>query len=352
MNPDPKVIAKAAQILRQGGLIAFPTETVYGLGCSIAIREGIERIFSVKQRPASDPLIVHVSDPDQAKDWTINLPPLFFRLIDRFSPGPLTLVVRRSLKVPDIVTAGRETVALRIPDHRVALALIRETGTPIVAPSANLFSRPSPTTAEHVIADLFGKIDGIIDGGPTREGVESTVLDITTDPPVLLRPGAIPREVLEAAIEKEISLASEIGQDEREGKRSPGRFRRHYAPSVAVTVSQGSPEALAEKTLTVLGGLEHGRSVGVLLPQGWDLSRVRLSDAVDRIVIYQWGRWGDWAGLAHRLFDGLRWLEKQGVSHIVAPLPPETGLGLTVRDRLLKASARGPSAENEWYWGP
>jgi len=196
-QPNPETIAQAAQILRAGGLVAFPTETVYGLGANALSAEAVSRIFAAKERPASDPLIAHIADMDQVDQIAINIPLLTDQLAAIFWPGPLTLVLTRHPDVvPANVSAGRDTVAVRMPAHPVAKKLIIAADMPIAAPSANLFSRPSPTTAQHVLADLRGRVDLILDGGATPVGVESTVLDLTQNPPVVLRPGGVSVEAL------------------------------------------------------------------------------------------------------------------------------------------------------------
>ncbi|HWQ14189.1 MAG TPA: L-threonylcarbamoyladenylate synthase, partial [Roseiflexaceae bacterium] len=198
LHPDPSVIDEAAGVIRAGGLVAFPTETVYGLGANALDAAAVGRVFAAKGRPASDPLIVHLRAADQLAQVAVDIPPEAVELARRLWPGPLTLVLRRHLRVPPEVTAGRDTVAVRVPAHPVALALIAAAGVPVVAPSANLFSRPSPTTAQHVLEDLRGRVDLVLDAGPAAIGIESTVVDLTSDPPALLRPGGVPAEELRA----------------------------------------------------------------------------------------------------------------------------------------------------------
>ncbi|MCS7224715.1 MAG: L-threonylcarbamoyladenylate synthase [Armatimonadetes bacterium] len=351
-KPDETIISAAADVLKGGGLVAFPTETVYGLGAILTHQGAIERIFRVKNRPPSDPLIVHLADPDQARDWAQDLPKSYFVLSQQFLPGPLTLVVKKRERVPDIVTAGRDTVALRVPSHPVARALLRETAVPVAAPSANLFGRPSPTTADHVLADLRGKIEGLIDAGPTPCGVESTVLDITQSPPVLLRPGGVPKERLEEVLGVPILFSFTPSPDEAAAKRAPGRFLRHYAPSIPVLLSDGTADALIQIALAAQVSGEADKPVGLLVPDDWAATIKEAFRSSRRPpILYHWGQWGDWEEMAKRLFQGLRWLERQGVSAIVAPLPNEDGMGLALRDRLLRASAR-PSSPPSADWGP
>src|SRR5262249_11514941 len=220
---------QAAEILRRGGLVAFPPESVYGLGAHALDREAVERIFAAKGRPATNPLIVHAADESAARALARAWPDAAMRLAQRFWPGPLTLVVPKAEAVPDIVTAGGTTVALRVPVHPVALALLREAGIPLAAPSANRSTQVSPTRAEHVLRGLDGRIDVLLDAGPTPGGIESTVLDVTTSPPRLLRPGLVtPREIeaIIGPIEFAQSMKAEAGQPQR----SPGISGKHYAP--------------------------------------------------------------------------------------------------------------------------
>lgn len=240
----------AGRVLRAGGLVAFPTETVYGLGANGLDGEAVRRIFAAKGRPADNPLILHVAKKSDVKDLWLRVPIKARILMDAFWPGPLTLVYTRSSRVPDEVTAGLSTVALRMPEHKTALALIRAAGVPIAAPSANLSGRPSPTTAAHVKADLDGKIDIILDGGPCRVGLESTVLSLVGEP-TILRPGGITREMLEAligAVEVAPSVLSPLAEGETPA--SPGMKYKHYAPDAEVLIAPGSPRRAAELICT------------------------------------------------------------------------------------------------------
>ncbi|MCS7310214.1 MAG: L-threonylcarbamoyladenylate synthase, partial [Armatimonadetes bacterium] len=312
---DLPLVQRAAEIIRAGGLVAFPTETVYGLGADALNREAVRKIFQAKGRPSWDPLIVHLDDPEQMFTLTRDQPASIRALMQHFMPGPLTLVLFKTAIVPDEVTAGLPTVALRVPAHPIARALIRLSDTPIAAPSANKFGRPSPTTAEHVLHDLDGEIDAVLDGGGTPVGVESTVLDLTTHPPTLLRPGATPVEAIEALVGAVHLLQSTPA--EGEALRSPGMSARHYAPQAQVLLCPPSPDSLYVHTQRALHA---GATVGVMKPIGWQLP----SDP--RLRVYTWGEWGDWRVLAQRLFDGLRWLESEGVQTIVCPLPPPQDL--------------------------
>jgi len=329
--PDRDAIEEAAAILVAGGLVAFPTETVYGLGANALDEKAVRKIFIVKERPEWDPLIVHISHPEMAKELAAVVPETFWRLAERLMPGPLTVVLPKRPTVPDVVTASLPTVAIRMPKHPVALALIESAGTPIAAPSANRFGRPSPTRAEHVLADLGDRIDGVLDAGPTMVGLESTVIDLTATPPTILRPGGVSREAI-VEILGEVAIA-ETPKREGEAMPSPGMIHRHYAPAVPLRLTEPSPQIFQETLSRFFAEHPQGK-VGLLLPTDWQ----EWVPPSKRVIVFDWGEWGDWATMARRLFDGLRWLEQQGVITIFAPLPPPIGLGLALRDRLIKAS--------------
>ncbi len=324
---DKSLIQQAAAIIRAGGLVAFPTETVYGLGADALDSSAVRRIFLAKGRPAWDPLIVHVAAPEDIHRYTHDHSVLTEMLIRAFMPGPLTLVLPKRECISDVVTAGRATVAIRIPQHPVARTLIRYSGTPIAAPSANKFGRPSPTTADHVLQDLSGEIDAVLDGGATPMGVESTILDMTTEPPTLLRPGGVSREAIEAIVGEVRVLGRSF--EEGEPLPAPGLSARHYAPSARVLLCAPQPEAF-------YGALKDALSryafVGAMHPDGW-----RMPES-SRLRVFEWGAWGDWETLAHRMYLGLRTLDGQGVHAIVCPLPPEEGLARALRDRLQRAA--------------
>jgi L-threonylcarbamoyladenylate synthase len=322
-------IAEAASVIRAGGLVAFPTETVYGLGAHALDAKAVEGVFRAKARPHWDPLIVHVSSRRMLAEVAASLPAGFEALAERFLPGPLTILVPKSPAVPDLVTAGRPTVAVRMPAHDVAHALIEQAGVPIAAPSANRFGHPSPTRVEHVLADLDGRIDVVLDGGPTRVGVESTVIDISANPPLILRPGGVPREHLEAVLGRVDIFRPPLVNVPRESLASPGAGIRHYAPRARLWLAE-TPASIAAD---VSGLLDEGLRVGVLLPEG-----VGVAALPPEVLTHAWGPWGEWDALAHELFAGLRALDAAGVDAIVCPMPDDRGLGLTLRDRLTKAA--------------
>lgn len=331
-HPEPEVIARAAEIIRRGGLVAFPTETVYGLGANALDAEAVHGIFAAKGRPAYDPLIVHVAGPEELDRVVQAVPPLATELARAFWPGPLTLVLPKASAVPEVVTAGLPTVAVRCPAHPVALALIRAAGVPLAAPSANRFGHTSPTTARHVLDDLAGRIDAVLDAGPTPVGVESTVLDLTQSPPVILRPGGLPREALEARLGR-VELAHRPAQG---APPSPGMLDRHYAPHKPLWLLLG-PRMWALQVMDRLTRrwLAAGRRVGVLVSEE---DREYFANAP--VISETLGTEGDDATQARRLYQALRALEQAEVDLILARDFGEQGLGLAVRDRLTRAAER------------
>ena len=328
-------IAEAASILRRGGLVAIPTETVYGLAANALDPAAIARVFAAKERPSWDPLIVHVANSEMIFQAAADFPEQARRLANRFWPGPLTLLLKRHAQLPFAVTAGRDTVAVRMPAHPVARTVIASSGLPLAAPSANRFGHTSPTSAEHVLGDLDGRIDAVLDSGATQIGVESTVLDPLRTPPLLLRPGGITREQLEEALGP-IEVYSAPPNQAPQGLASPGLAARHYAPQARLILVEGSPEefrAAVEQQVLKVG--ENGDYVGAMVPEDW-LDEKSISRG--GLVIFDWGSWSDPHQLAHNLFAGLRYLDKPGVSVIVCPMPSANGLGLALRDRLLRAA--------------
>jgi len=318
-------VIRAAEILRAGGTVAFPTETVYGLGANALDAEAVARIFAAKARPSWDPVIVHVSDREML-DRVAEIQEPAERLIRELWPGPLTLLLPRRSTVPESVTAGRPLVGVRMPAHPVAAELIRAAGLPVAAPSANRFGRTSPTTAAHVLEDLDGRIDAVLDGGPTEVGVESTVIGPGESGSgwVIYRPGGVPKEALESVLG---AGAVEVFHQEElvgtpESLPSPGVGIRHYAPRARVVLV--SPQEFAA---AVTGG---GSKVGVMLPEGWE--------APSAAEVYRWGAWSDGEVLARRLFAGMRELDEAGVDLIVCPVPEMGGIGEAIRDRLRKAA--------------
>jgi L-threonylcarbamoyladenylate synthase len=324
------IMAQAAAVLKAGGLVSFPTETVYGLGADALRADAVGRIFAAKGRPAENPLIVHVAGVADIEGVAAEWPAVAAKLAARFWPGPLTLVVRKHRSVPEIVTGGGPTVAIRVPAHPVAQALIRAAGTPIAAPSANASTHLSATRAEHVLRGLDGRIELLLDGGPTVGGLESTVLDVTVNPPRLLRPGLITPAEIEAAIGKidaaEAAGSLEIGRDADPAAplRSPGMMARHYAPRVPLEcVAPGDRERIERLCR------EHRRL-------GWlKLGAEEIDDACGVFAI-EMPR--EPAAYAAQLYAALHALEAANVERIIATLPPEGDAWLAIRDRLSRAS--------------
>lgn len=336
-QPEPAVIQAAAERLRAGDLVAFPTETVYGLGVHALKPAAVRRLFAAKGRPATDPLIVHVTSLDDAVPLVAGLPEEARRLAARFWPGPLTLVMHRSRDVPDEVTAGLETVAIRAPAHPVARALLAAAGVPIAAPSANLFSRPSPTHASHVLDDLRGLIDLVLDAGPTAVGVESTVLDLTSDPPVVLRPGAITLEMLRDVLPHVRVFARATPAPELP-KPSPGMLERHYSPRTPLTLYEGRADAAIACLLRdARGARALGHTVGIVSADE-DRDRMPMQESGFRVI--ELGSSADLPTVASRLYAALRELDASSVDVILArAFPAAEGLGLAVQDRLRRAAA-------------
>jgi L-threonylcarbamoyladenylate synthase len=328
---DPALLA-AAKIIRQGGLVAFPTETVYGLGANALDADAVEKIFAAKERPHWDPVIVHVADVAGARGLTLAWPEAAERLAAAFWPGPLTMLLPRTAAIPDICTAGREKVGVRLPSHPVALALIAAAGVPVAAPSANRFGHTSPTTAEHVLADLEGRIDAILDAGACDVGVESTVLDPTAEPAIIYRPGGVTaeqiRRVLGAVVVAERGISAEAPPETLE---SPGLGIRHYAPRARLILVESEDELRR-----VLEREASGQRVGVLLPKGWAVPDAEVTGA--EVIALPWGSWSDPESLARELYSQMRTLDDRGIDVMVCPMPPADGIGLAVRDRLRKAA--------------
>ena len=346
----PEDLQRAAAILRAGGLVAFPTETVYGLGANALDAEAVEKIFRAKQRPSWDPLIVHISSTEMLAQLTTlelespgdrtqepysSVSPVLRNartLIQHFWPGPLTLLLPRTGRVPDAVTAGRPLVGLRMPVHPVARRLIELAGVPIAAPSANRFGHVSPTMAAHVLADLDGRIDAVLDGGPAALGLESTVAEPTWDGAIVYRQGAVSEQMIRDALGRSFvrvfdppALAATP-----ESLPSPGVGIRHYAPKaqlILVEIPQDFPEGfdLLVDRHAVEGGL-----IGVMLPTSWS--------APTAAATFDWGAWDDPEALARNLYAGLRALDLLEVKTIVCPVPRGAGTAAAIRDRLRKAA--------------
>jgi L-threonylcarbamoyladenylate synthase len=332
-SPEPdKALRQAAEILRRGGTVAFPTETVYGLGANALDVAAVGRIFEAKRRPSWDPLIVHVADAEQLERVVDVVPAKARLLMDAFWPGPLTLLLPRSGALPGIVTAGRRLVGVRMPQHPIARRLIELAGLPIAAPSANSFGRTSPTRAQFVLEDLDGRIDAVIDGGKTTLGLESTVVDVCEEPPVLYRPGIVTFEQIRSVLGTLVRYHAPEGKAPApEAQPSPGVGLQHYAPLARLILFDLAEIDQASKLARKLQG--EGATVGIMLPDEY-----RSTTLSELSLVYRWGKWSDKGELARRLFAGLRELDALGVSVILCPLPDEEGIGAAIRDRLLKAA--------------
>jgi L-threonylcarbamoyladenylate synthase len=321
-SPDIEVIERAASVIRNGGLVAFPTETVYGLGADAMNDQAIERIFLAKGRPSNNPLIVHVSDREMLARVAEKVSKNTEKLIDKFWPGPLTLVLKRRAEVVSAVSAGLDTVAVRMPQGRIALELISRSQTPIAAPSANLSGKPSPTEASHVERDLSGRIDMIIDGGQTRIGIESTVLDMTSEPPMILRPGWITREQI-----AEVIGSVDIAFSEEELKRSPGTLHKHYSPQARVILIESASPELIEKTCR-----EHLLNGRVAF-----LGHSQVN--IDNSDFYSFALKPSAEEYARSIYGALRELDDKNPRVIIIEGISENGEGAAVMDRLRRAAS-------------
>jgi len=333
-EPDVEKIRIAAGLVRRGGLVAFPTETVYGLGADALNPKAVLALFDAKMRPLDNPPIVHVGHAKDVRRLVEDVSPEGMKLMKEFWPGPLTLIFRRSKIVPDVTVAGLETIAIRMPKHNVALALIRESSCPISAPSANLAGKPSPTLAKHVLDDLNNRIDAVLDAGPTRIGVESTVLDLTVNPPQVLRPGGTPFELLKRALRR-VELNPVVTAEKPlpvEKARSPGIRHKHYAPEADVVIVEGELPAVVEKVVELTNFYKHrGSKVGVLCTD-------ETAQHYDADIVKSLGSRSDLAEVARNLFRLLREFDMEKVNVIVAEGLPLEGLGLAVMNRLRKAA--------------
>jgi len=320
--PQQEAIDLAASIIRHGGLVAFPTETVYGLGADAMNESAVQKLFEAKGRPADNPLIVHISNRGMLDLVATGVSPQGERLIKRFWPGPLTLVLKRKPELSPAVSAGLPSVAVRMPENKIALELIRSAGTPIAAPSANASGRPSPTTAAHVLEDLDGRIDLILDGGATSIGIESTVLDVTSDPPIILRPGAITREML-----ADVIGSVEQAPSGEELRRSPGTRHRHYSPRARVVlIEHESPESIGqicESHLTQgkTGFIGH-TPIAINHP---NFNKIMLDPSAE--------------AYARSIYSALRELDQPGTMVIIVEGIADKGVGAGVMDRLRRAAS-------------
>jgi len=343
--PDRERIARAASFVINGGLVAFPTETVYGLGCDCYNPEAIRRIYEVKKRPPDNPLILHVSSQHQFEEAVVNIPETAWKVLEKAWPGPLTMVLNRSAKVPKEVSGGLGSVAVRMPAHPVALALIDLSGRPIAAPSANLSGKPSPTNAKHVEEDLSGVIEVIVDAGETFFGVESTIVDLTVEPPNLLRPGAFTVEELRQIIGRPPALSRMArGFAEAEVAISPGMKYRHYAPRTKMLLVEvaDSIEKIEDNMLAIgRESSQRGERVAMLCSDETE-HRYRNEGFITRSL----GTRQNLYTVARSLFSALREVDSLGITLIVSEAFEEKGIGLAIMNRLRKASSSSMAANS------
>lgn len=319
-------LEEAAKLLKEGETVAFPTETVYGLGADATSDQAVDKIFVAKGRPSDNPLIIHIGSKQALEQIAKEIPSSAQALIDRFWPGPLTLVLKKKPGISEKVTAGLETVAVRMPSHPVALDLLKKVNLPIAAPSANLSGKPSPTLAKHVLADLHGRISGIVDGGPTGVGVESTVLDCTEEIPLILRPGGVTKEQIEAVVgEVHVDKALLISG---QAPKSPGMKYTHYAPNAPLYIVQGSRDFLQKKADEWRG---QGKRVGIL-------TTAENETFYNADVTLACGSRDDLSTVATHLYGALRSFNEHDVDFILSESFPEEGVGQAVMNRLMKAA--------------
>lgn len=326
-NINTEDLKEPAEIIKAGGLVAMPTETVYGLGASALDAEAAGKIYAAKGRPSDNPLIIHVCSREQLFEYTRDVPEYAERLIKAFMPGPFTIILKKSDVIPDTVTAGLDSVAVRFPSHPAARELIRLSGVPIAAPSANISGKPSPTTAEHVIDDMMGKIECIIDGGSCEVGLESTIVDATGEHPQILRPGGVSLEMLrevcgDADVDKNVLRSA--APDER--PKCPGTKYKHYAPDAEVTVVEGEKDSVRAKIKELIAE-NKGKVIGVL---------TMYESAYDDAVIISTS--GSNIGYARDLFGSLREFDKLGCDVVFAEFCENDELGLAVKNRLYKSA--------------
>jgi len=335
-KPDLKKIEQAAACLLEGNLVAFPTETVYGLGANAFNRKAVERVFFAKGRPFQDPLIVHIALLRMLHEVTQHIPDAAQSLIERCWPGPLTLILPRHPRIPAEVSAGLNTVAVRMPSHPIALALIESAGVPVAAPSANRFGYTSPTSAAHVLADLDGRIDLLIDGGMPIVGVESTVLDLTQSVPIILRPGGVTQEQLIKILDSEVLCGDQSKRDQIAAMPSPGMLTRHYAPHATLILieSENSVNACRQLVIEAKLRLDWGKRVGLLVVDEEAQFFEKLDVRIEKI-----GSTHNLAQIANRLYSAIRTLDEEQVDFILARSFGTNGLGLAILDRLRRAAS-------------
>ena len=333
-----KAIEEAGRILREGGLVAFPTETVYGLGANGWDEEACARIYEAKGRPSDNPLILHIADRAMLDEIAEDIPLMAEQIIAALTPGPITLILKKSPRVPDRVTGALPTVGVRMPDHDVARALIRAAGCPIAAPSANLSGRPSPTTAETVRRDLAGRIPMILDGGPCTLGLESTIVDCTGEKATILRPGAVTRETLEELLGP-VALAPAIADGSPDAPRAPGMKYAHYAPKIPMTLIEGKSHEMATAFLREIRRIRGEGCVVAALASNETIAAIDKEGLLPASLCFSYGQQGDLRGIAAGLYESLRHFDCVTADMLLAEGVSEEGIGLAIMNRMRKASA-------------
>lgn len=333
IDKDLKFIEEAAEVIKKSGLVVFPTETVYGLGANALDEEAVKKIFEAKGRPQDNPLIVHVSSIEQIDNLVKDVPEIAKKMMERFWPGPLTIILNKNDIIPNRTSANLSTIGIRMPDDEIALKLIELSKTPIAAPSANISGRPSPTDIERCVEDLSGRVDYIVGGIQSRVGVESTIIDCTVNPPVVLRPGGTTVEMLKELdnrIELDKGLMSKPTEDFK--PKAPGMKYRHYAPKAKVRIVSGKREKTIEKICEIVHNyIDDGKKVGILASE--ENSKYYVEGNVKVL-----GSTSKLEDVAHNLFESLRSFDDMGMDIIIAEAFEEKGLGIAIMNRLKKSA--------------
>lgn len=327
IEKNKESIKIAGEILKKGGLVAIPTETVYGLAADATNSEAVKKIFAAKGRPQDNPLIIHIANKEDAEKYAVDIPQLYYKLCDKFCPGPLTIILKKRDNIPSVTSAGLSSVGIRIPSHKTARAIIEASGTALAAPSANLSGSPSPTTAKRCIDDLFGKVDAIVDGGECSVGVESTVISLAEDVPTLYRPGFITAEQIKE-ITGELLIHSGVSHkvDDKKNVPSPGMKYKHYSPNAKVVLVKGDSKHYCDFVNSNIGD-------GVLAMCFDEDIKCLKADYVC------YGKENNGADLAKNVFECLRILDEKNAKIVYAHCPSDNGISLAVYNRLLRAAA-------------